>query len=216
MEDPDQARAYSEGDFADAHEAIVDDLTARHHDLGDGTGLDVVDLGCGPADVTVRLARRLPRARLVGVDAGPVMLALGRERVRRSAVDDRVTLVEGAVPDLDPAMTRRFHLVTSNSLLHHLPDPSTLWAAVRYAGAPGAAIHVADLCRPPDTTSLETLVARHAEGAPAVLAHDFRASLAAAYRPDEVAGQLERAGLHELSVEVISDRHLVVWGRLRG
>ena len=48
--------------------------------------------------------------------------------------------------------------------------------------------------------------------APAVLIQDFRASLAAAFEPDEVTAQLKRAGLNGLRVEAEDDRYLVVSG----
>jgi trans-aconitate methyltransferase len=38
----------------------------------------VLDLGCGPGSLAVRLLDRLPDATVVGVDADPVLLALGR------------------------------------------------------------------------------------------------------------------------------------------
>src|SRR5436190_6084271 len=38
----------------------------------------VVDLGCGPGSLSVRLLDRIPAARVVAVDADPVMLALAR------------------------------------------------------------------------------------------------------------------------------------------
>jgi SAM-dependent methyltransferase len=38
----------------------------------------VIDLGCGPGSLSVRLLDRIPAARIVAVDADPVMLALAR------------------------------------------------------------------------------------------------------------------------------------------
>ena len=46
-----------------------------------GTGPDgplVLDLGCGPGSLAVRLLDRMPAARVVAVDADPLLLALGR------------------------------------------------------------------------------------------------------------------------------------------
>ena len=46
-----------------------------------GTGREdpvVIDLGCGPGSLSARLLERLPKATVVGVDADPVTLALGR------------------------------------------------------------------------------------------------------------------------------------------
>jgi SAM-dependent methyltransferase len=42
----------------------------------------VLDLGCGPGSLAVRLLDRLPQARVVAVDADPLLLALGRSAWR--------------------------------------------------------------------------------------------------------------------------------------
>ncbi len=49
---------------------------------------------------------------------------------------------------------------------------------------------------------------------PEVLRNDFRNSLFAAFEPQEVVTQLADAGLETLEVEVVSNRHLAVMGRL--
>jgi trans-aconitate methyltransferase len=217
MEDPEQARAYSEADFASAHDAIVADLLARFPDLGLRSPLSVVDLGCGPGDVLVRLARALPHATVTGLDAGPTMLGLARARIAAEDLDDRVRLFEGRVEGLQSAGFGPVGLVTSNSLLHHLRQPLDLWRGVRTLAGPGTVVHVADLCRPADTAEVDALVRREADGAPVVLREDFRRSLMAAYRPAEVVEQLLEVGLADhLRVDEVSDRHLVVWGRLPG
>ena len=108
-----------------------------------------------------------------------------------------------------------FDVVVANSVLHHLRDPDDLWTAVAALGRGGAAVHVADLVRPMDTAAVHALVTRYASSEPLVLREDFARSLAAAYRPEEIVAQLDRAGLGaHLQIEVVSDRHLVVWGRL--
>jgi SAM-dependent methyltransferase len=46
-----------------------------------GTGRDdplVLDLGCGPGSLAVRLLERIPAARVVAIDSDPVLLELGR------------------------------------------------------------------------------------------------------------------------------------------
>jgi SAM-dependent methyltransferase len=49
----------------------VDEIAGRPDPL-------VLDLGSGPGSLSVRLLRRLPRARVVAIDADPLTLALGR------------------------------------------------------------------------------------------------------------------------------------------
>jgi trans-aconitate methyltransferase len=216
MEDPVQARAYSDADFAAPHQALVDDLLARHPTLP-AAARRVVDLGCGPADVTVRVAAAFPDAAIVGVDAGPVMLGLGRERITRLGLEDRVELVQLRLPAAVDALARlgTFDVVVSNSLLHHLDDPPALWATVRALCTTGTVVHVVDLRRPADDDTVDALVARYASDEPAVLRDDFRASLRAAYRPGEVEQQLTAAGLVDtLTVTPVGDRHLLVSGVL--
>jgi SAM-dependent methyltransferase len=55
----------------------------------------VLDLGCGPGSLSVRLLDRMPAARVVAIDTDPVLLALGRaaygqrDRLRFADVDLR-------------------------------------------------------------------------------------------------------------------------------
>jgi SAM-dependent methyltransferase len=207
MDEPEQARAYAEADFGESHDRFVAEIATR---FGPRTGL-VLDLGCGPADPTVRLTLANPAVTVVAVDAAPVMLELARARVERAGLSGRIRLERRRLPD--PSLAgQRFDGVVSNSLLHHLADPMVLWETVTDCVRPGGFIAVMDLLRPHDLGDVDRLVARHVASAPPVLQADFRNSLLAAYRPDEVEQQLVSAGLGRLTVAPISDRHLLVAG----
>jgi len=213
MDEPEQARAYAAADFAEPHERFVALLRERLPGLpAAGAALD---LGCGPGDPTLRLARALPGWQLDGVDGAPAMLALARDAAARAGLEARVRFHVARLPEAPAALAgRRFDLVLSNSLLHHLDATATLWDAVRRFCAPGASVFVMDLLRPPSRTDAEALVARYAAGEPDVLRRDFLRSLCAAYRADEVREQLGAAGLGALACEVVSDRHWIAFGRL--
>jgi ubiquinone/menaquinone biosynthesis C-methylase UbiE len=218
MEDPEQARAYSEADFSAPHQAVVDDIVNRHPHVR-ARSLRAIDIGCGPGDVTVRLASALPRAEIVGIDAGSQMLALGKQRVTEHGLGDRVQLLQLHLPASHDELSGlgRFDVVMSNAMLHHLADPHSLWSTVRAVAEKRAVIHVVDLRRPDDDDAVDTLIATYAQGEPPVLVEDFRASLRAAYRTDEVREQLRRCELDDtLTVESVGDRHLVVSGTLAG
>ncbi len=73
---------------------------------------------------------------------------------------------------------------------------------------------VMDLCRPESPSEARRLVEKHSPDESALLKEDFFRSLLAAYRPAEVREQLGAAGLEALGVEQVSDRHVLVWGRL--
>jgi len=212
MDSAAQVDAYASADFSASNQWFVDRLIERFKPRPErGT---LVDLGCGPGDICIRLAHALPGWRIEGVDAGANMLATARRAVAQVGLAKRIQLRLARLPDAALG-TQGFECVVSNSLLHHLPDPDTLWQAVRQVAAPGAWIQVMDLDRPESGEQADALVELHSGGEPDVLKTDFRNSLHAAWRVDEVRGQLERAGL-PLDCEKVSDRHWLVSGRLRG
>ena len=211
MSDVEQARAYASADFSEPHERFVRLLRERLPRLPDaGTA---ADLGCGPCDVALRFLRAYPGWRVDGVDGSAAMLAEARRAAAREGIAARVRLLELRLPA--PPPDARYELLFSNSLLHHLSDPSVLWTTLRLWGSPGAAVFVMDLRRPASREDAESLVQRYAAGEPDVLRHDFHCSLLAAYRCDEVARQLAASELPQLHVEQVSDRHLVVYGRMK-
>jgi SAM-dependent methyltransferase len=213
MEDPAQARAYAAADFSEPHERFVALLRARLPALAPAGR--ALDLGCGPGDPTLRLARALPGWEIDGVDGSPAMLALAREAAERAGLAARVRFHRARLPDAEPALAAlRFDLVCSNSLLHHLADPAVLWQAVRRFAAPSAAVFVMDLLRPHSAEAARERVERYAANEPELLRRDFFHSLCAAYRTDEVAAQLAAAGLGALRLEVVSDRHWIGYGRV--
>ena len=208
MLDPEQALAYARADFAEPHGRCMALLQAKWPSLpARGRALD---LGCGPGDVTLRLARLLPQWSIDALDGSAAMLALAREAATAAGVGERVQFIAAVLPADGPPRAD-YDLVFSNSLLHHLTDPMVLWQAVLRWGRPGAAVLVMDLLRPPTDAEAQALVRRYASTEPAVLRSDFYNSLRAAYRPDEVRRQLEVANLG-LSVEIVSDRHIIAWG----
>lgn len=211
MDTAEQVAAYVAADFAVPHQAVVSRFDSRFPEF---RGSTVLDLGCGAGDVTARFALAHPACRIVGVDAGPRMLAAARDHLAALGIADRVELLERHLPDPRLADHGPFCAVISNSLLHHLADPRTMWSSVRL-GRPGAAVLVQDLRRPEDESTLTALVDAHTVGAAPALVDDFRHSLRAAYTVAEVEEQLAAAGL-PLTVEAAGDRHLVVSGFLAG
>jgi len=210
MDEPDQVLAYAGADFSVPHQDFVSRFGACFPDAS-LDGATVIDLGCGPADVTVRFARAYPACRIVGLDAGHNMLQSASRRVVGEGLQSRVAFVLVRLPDYG-WLGQRFDAVISNSLLHHLADPLVLWDAIGRCASKDAPILVMDLLRPDDAAGLDALVTRYAAGEPPVLQQDFRNSLMAGYTADEVRDQLSRVGL-PLTVRVVSDRHWIAHGR---
>ncbi len=94
----------------------------------------VVDLGCGPGDLTRTLADRWPEARIIGVDNSAEML----ERARAADVDSRVEWVRAAVEDWDPASCGGpIEAIVTNATLQWVPTHLRLVQAWVRALPPG-------------------------------------------------------------------------------
>jgi SAM-dependent methyltransferase len=208
MDDGAQARAYAAADFEAPHDMFVELLELRIP--ADARRGNILDLGCGPADVTIRFARRNAACRVTGIDGAPSMIDLGVSAVQAAGLADRIALEREHLP-LERPWRHRYDGLLSNALLHHLHDPCDLWRTVRSAAGPGAWMFVMDLLRPASVREASRLVETYAAAEPEILKRDFYNSLLAAYEPAEVREQLERCGQAHATVETVSDRHWIAW-----
>jgi trans-aconitate 2-methyltransferase len=79
---------------------------------------EVLDIGCGTGDFTVKLSARVPQGRVVGLDASP-------SQITAAAVHARSNLgfVVGRAEALDINLAdRRFDAIESRATLHWLPE----------------------------------------------------------------------------------------------
>jgi len=211
MDDAAQAAAYAFADFEEPHARFIE--LFRETFPAEAVEGTVLDLGCGPGDITIRFVHAYPECVVHGVDGAAAMLAHGRERVEREGLLERVELIEGYLPGITLPLAR-YDAVISNSLLHHLRDPRVLWDTLKHYARPGALVFIMDLLRPASREQAQALVDEYAADEPDILRHDFFHSLLAAYRVEEVEAQLRAAGLDYLGVERTSDRHLLIRGRM--
>jgi ubiquinone/menaquinone biosynthesis C-methylase UbiE len=212
MDTEEQAQAYAAADFSDAHESYVNLFEETFPNRP--RKATVLDLGCGPADVTVRFATANPGYTFHAVDGSAAMLRCARQALRRRrALAKRIQLVEGFVPGA-PIPRKNYDVILSNNFLHHLHDPKVLWESVHRYAKKGALIFVTDLFRPANRARAKSLVRKYSRAEPLILKRDFYNSLLAAFTISEIQGQLAASQLDHLSVGVVSDRHLIVFGKM--
>ncbi len=210
-----QVQAYAAADFSAGDQATIEgiqQLLERSSPLPADPLL--VDLGCGPGNIALRLADVFPQARIIGIDGAEAMIAVARQRAQRLQLDISFccqTLQEV----LQGTLLGQADLIVSNSLLHHLHQPDLLWKVTRALSAQGCRTFHRDLRRPKSAVAVEQLLLKHLPSAPEVLKQDFAASLAAAFEPREVTAELQRQGLDQLTVSAEDDRYLVVSGLVK-
>jgi ubiquinone/menaquinone biosynthesis C-methylase UbiE len=207
MEDEAQVKAYAEADFEIPHSQFIERLQAFINEPGfSGTALD---LGCGPGDISRRFAQAYPLSEVYAVDGSAAMINYGKLSIT-DELKSRIKFIHGLLPYVSLPQAS-YGIIFSNSLLHHLPDPMVLWDVIKKYAVPGTRIVVMDLLRPDSIDEALAMVQAYAADEPDILKRDFYQSLLAAFRMEEIAGQIAQAGL-DLNIEQISDRHVFITG----
>jgi ubiquinone/menaquinone biosynthesis C-methylase UbiE len=168
--------------------------------------LDVLDLGAGTARIPIELCQRLAETRVLAVDAAAHMLEVAHYNVEIAGLSDRVQLIQADAKRL-PFRDGMFHVVISNSILHHIPEPLlALREAVRVT-APGGLLFFRDLLRPDSAEQLQQLVVQYAGSEADAARQMFADSLHAALSLAEIRAAVATLGFASDTVRATSDRH---------
>jgi ubiquinone/menaquinone biosynthesis C-methylase UbiE len=195
------AREYASFDNSAVNEAFV----SRALELAPASGA-VLDIGTGPGDISILLARRSPRLRILAVDLGKHMLELARRNVLEAGVAGqvRVASLDAKATGLPPGT---FDMIVCNSLVHHIPEPETLFREVQRLARAGAGLFIKDLHRPESRAELDQLVDIYARGCTDYQRQTFRDSLHAGLTALEVESICTRLAFSGVEVKRCSDRH---------
>ena len=211
MNDPEQVLAYSYADFEEAHQSVIDNFAQIFPDIEPLHR--VLDLGCGSGDVTVRFAHHYPRCKIDAVDGAEEMLKQANVLIEEHSLSERITLHHQQLLNC-MFQNENYDAIISNSLLHHLHEPQHLWSIIKQLATTDTAIYVCDLLRPDSIQAASNLVDQYANKEPEILRKDFYNSLLAAFTPDEVRIQIDNAELYSLNIDIVSDRHMLIYGYL--
>ena len=106
-----------------------------------------LDLATGTGDLAIEVARRNPRARVVGLDPSIRMLDVGRRKTDKLGLGTRIEYVQGDAQSL-PFPARSFDAITMAFGIRNVPDrPKALGEMARVA-SPGAKIALLELTEP--------------------------------------------------------------------
>ena len=217
MDDCGEVQAYSSAAVT-AYLSAIDDTFIAHAErllLGrsspDDTGR-ALDIGCGPGQIILKLAQRWPGWRFAGVDRSGNMVRealAARERAAQRAAGEFAAGVEFFVADGSrlPFADASIDLVLCNSVLHHLEQPSRLFAEVARVAAPGAAILVRDLRRP-SRLAYPLHVRWYGRRYSGLMYKLYCDSVRAAYRREELAALLRESPLRDARIFTLGRTHL--------
>jgi len=203
MSSAEEAGEYDAMDFSTTDQLFAE----RAAELAQGSRW-IFDIGSGNAKIPLAIAELVTVPTCIcAIEMSAEMLAAGIRNRARAGADARRLLFLRADAKRLPLPEASAELVTSNSLVHHIPDPRVVFREVARIVRPGGSILIRDLVRPESEEELAHLVGRHAAGSSELQRRLFSDSLRAALTPSEVRVMLGECGLAGVSVTKITDRH---------
>ncbi len=186
-------------------DSIDNTLVEQVLSVGPRRGL-LLDIGTGPGGIPLKIARRLPEMRVVGIDRSAGMIQVAR----RAALDqDLARRAHFFVGDANRLCfpNSYFNLVLSNSLLHHLRDPLAVFAEMARVAKPDGLILLRDLRRPSRLTFPLHVrwFGRYYSG---LMKKLYEVSVRAAYTSEELGDLLRTSALPEARIFRHGHTHL--------
>jgi ubiquinone/menaquinone biosynthesis C-methylase UbiE len=166
----------------------------------------LLDIGAGPGNISLKIARRCPRLQVVGLDYSRNMVRAARQAANEQGLADRARFFVGdanrlCLPDAC------FDFVFSNSVLHHLSNPIAMLNEMARVAKPEGVILLRDLRRP-SRLAFPLHVCWHGRYYSGLMYQLFRDSVRAAYTGRELAELLHQSALHGARIFYYEHTHL--------
>ena len=94
--------------------------------MSEGSFLEV---GPGPAFVSIEISKRIPRAQIIGLDISETMIGIGRRNVAEAGLSERITFRHGDAAKM-PFDDAKFDFVVSSGSLHHWNKPVEVFGEI--------------------------------------------------------------------------------------
>ncbi len=201
MDSAEEAHDYDTMDHSEVNRVFVADFL----DFWKGTG-PILDVGAGTAQIPIELCQQSETAEVVAIDLAEHMLRVGRDNVARAGFQKRIQLQLCDAKQM-PFSDQFFSAIISNSIVHHIPEPFTVFAEMVRVVQSGGALFVRDLLRPESEEQVRYLVDTYAGDANDHQQQMFGDSLRAALTVEEVRQIIGFLGFAADTVQQTTDRH---------
>ena len=131
MDTESEASEYDAMDHAAANDAVV----ARFLAIGGGSGR-IIDLGTGPGDNPILIAKQRADAEILGIDAAQTMLDVAQRKVATAGLEQRIRFEQADVKAL-PYPDASFDGVVCSEVLEHIHDYRGVLAEIHRVLKPG-------------------------------------------------------------------------------
>ena len=222
MEEKEQVISYDEADFSEGEVNLINQI--NHYLLRKNISLGekdlIVDLGCGPGNISEKLAIKWPNTEVVGIDGSKEMILRAEYNKKISTNKKKLKNLSYICSDIKDIKSnnflikKRISLLVSNSLIHHITNLEDFFNTIRSLSSNVTVNFHKDLKRPSDEKSAQELKAECSTKYNKILTNDYYASLRASYTFKELKNFTLENGLSSLDVFEEGDKYLIVYGNV--
>ena len=222
MEKKKKVVSYDEADFSEGEVNLINQI--NHYLLRNNISLSekdlIVDLGCGPGNISEKLAIKWPNTEVVGIDASKEMILRAEYNKEISNNQNNLKNLRYICSDIKDIKSTNFllkkniSLLVSNSLIHHITRLEDFFNTIRSLSSNSTVNFHKDLKRPLDEKSALELKAKCSTKYNEILTNDYYASLRASYTFKELKNFTLENDLSSLDVFEDGDKYLIVYGNV--
>ena len=212
MDTLEEAIEYNSMDHQDVNRLFAEDvleLVKAFNAHSNQKQVRLLDLGTGTALIPIEICQRNTGIRVIATDLANEMLKLAEYNLQQADLEHVISLERADAKDL-VYDDRVFDGVISNSLIHHIPEPRSVFHEIKRVLQPDGLIFIRDLLRPDSQTELKHLVELYAGEANPHQRQLFHDSLHAALTLNEVQEILQECDIPKTAANITSDRHWTV------
>ena len=222
MKKKEQVISYDEADFSEGEVNLINQI--NHYLLKKNISLSekdlIVDLGCGPGNISEKLANKWPNTEVVGIDGSNEMILRAEYNKDISPNKKNLKNLRYICTDIKDIKSTNFlpkkkvSLLVSNSLIHHITHLEDFFNTIRSLSGNSTVNFHKDLKRPLNEKSALELKAQCSTKYNEILTNDYYASLRASYTFKELKSFTLGNDLSSLDVLEDGDKYLIVYGNL--
>ena len=222
MDKKSQVKAYCAADFSLGEKNLIkfisnylkiNNINLSRNDL-------IVDLGCGPGNISEKLSERWPDVNVLGVDGSQEMIREAESRIFKNKIVNKYRNLNYICSDIRKISSyeifsrKKITLLVSNSLIHHINHLDNFFKFIINLSSKETINFHKDLIRPKDEETALKLKDKCSQKFNSILTNDYFASLKASYRKNEVQEKLLELNLNSMNVMEENEEYLIVYGNV--
>ncbi|ABB49723.1 conserved hypothetical protein [Prochlorococcus marinus str. MIT 9312] len=222
MKNKEQVISYDEADFSEGEVNLINQI--NYYLLRKNISLSekdlIVDLGCGPGNISEKLAIKWPNTEVVGIDGSKEMIMRAEYKKETSGNKKKLKNLRYICSDIKDIKSTNFFLkkeislLVSNSLIHHITHLEDFVNTIRCLSSNITVNFHKDLKRPLDEKSALELKLQCSNKYNEILTNDYYASLKASYSYKELKNFILENDLSSLEVFEDGDKYLILYGNV--